>query len=127
MSFIFTDYFHIATIYHDPLIQAILLAVVLDIITGLAKAIAAKRLNSTISTSGIVKQVMFVIVPAMIQPIMVQMGIGDYWHIFAALCLLTIVISISENWIALGLPFPSVLSQYIDNEKKKLNKQKGHN
>lgn len=127
MSFIFTDYFHIATVYHDPLIQAILLAVVLDIITGLAKAIAAKRLNSSISTSGIVKQVMFVIVPAMIQPIMMQMGIGDYWRIFAALCLLTIVISISENWIALGLPFPSVLSQYIDNEKKKLNKQKGHN
>lgn len=127
MSFIFTDYFNIASVYHDPLIQAILLAVVLDIITGLAKAIAAKRLNSTISTSGIVKQVMFVIVPALIKPIMVQMGIGDYWNMFAALCLLTIVISISENWIALDLPFPSVLSQYIDNEKKKLNKQKGHN
>lgn len=127
MSFIFTDYFHIATVYQDPMIQAILLGVVLDIITGLAKAIVAKRLNSTISTSGIVKQLMYVLIPAMIKPIMMQVGIGDYWHIFAALCLLTIVISISENWIALGLPFPSVLSQYIDNEKKKLNKQNGHN
>ena len=127
MSFIFTDYFNLASVYQDPMIQAILLAVVLDIITGIAKAIAAKRLNSTISSAGIVKQIMFVIVPAMIKPIMYQMGIGDYWHIFTALCLLTIVISISENWIALGLPFPSVLSQYIDNEKKKLNKQKGHN
>lgn len=127
MSFIFTDYFHLASVYQDPMIQAILLAVVLDIITGIAKAIAAKRLNSTISSAGIVKQIMFIIVPAMIKPIMYQMGIGDYWQMFAALCLLTIVISISENWIALGLPFPSVLSQYIDNEKKKLNKQKGHN
>lgn len=127
MSFIFTDYLHVANVYNDPLIEAILLAVVLDIITGLAKAITAKRLNSTISTAGIVKQVMFVIVPAMIKPVMMQMGIGDYWKMFSALCLLTIVISISENWIALGLPFPSVLSQYIDNEKKKLNKQNEHN
>lgn len=127
MSPLFNDYFHIATVYQDPMIQAILLGVVLDIITGLAKAIAAKRLNSTISSSGIVKQVMFVIVPALIKPLLDQMGVGDYWHIFTALCLLTIIISISENWIALGLPFPSSLSQYIDNEKKKLNKQKDHN
>jgi len=32
------------------------------------------------------------------------------------------VLSIIENWVALGLPFPEQISKYIDSEKTKLNK-----
>jgi len=117
------DFFQIATLYQDPIIKAIFYAVIVDVLTGISKAIVYHKLNSTISTRGITKNMMLVITPAILQPVFIAMGAGNYWGVFTAFILGTVVLSISENWIALGLPFPKELSKYIDNEKINIKKQ----
>jgi len=111
------DFIQIATLYNDPIIKAIFYAVIIDIITGISKAVVYHKLNSTVSTRGITKNIMLVIVPAISQPIFIAMGAGGYWGVFTAFILGTVVLSISENWIALDLPFPPQIKKYIDNEK----------
>lgn len=111
------DFIQIATLYSDPIIKAIFYAVIIDIITGISKAVVFHKLNSTVSTRGITKNIMLVIVPAISQPIFIAMGAGSYWGVFTAFILGTVVLSISENWIALDLPFPPQIKKYIDNEK----------
>ena len=111
------DFIQIATLYNDPIIKAIFYAVIIDIITGISKAVVFHKLNSTVSTRGITKNITLVIVPAIGQPIFIAMGAGSYWDVFTAFILGTVVLSISENWIALDLPFPPQIKKYIDNEK----------
>lgn len=117
------DFFQIATLYQDPIIKAIFYAVIIDIITGISKAVVYHKLNSTVSTRGITKNIMLVIVPAITQPIFIAMGAGNYWGVFTAFILGTVVLSVSENWIALDLPFPPQIKKYIDNEKINIKKQ----
>lgn len=116
------DIFNLSVAYNDPLVKAILLAVLLDFITGLSKAIAEHRLNSTTSSKGLMKQFAYTTVPALSMFLFDVLGGHDLWHPFLMLCLYTVILSIIENWVALGLPFPEQISKYIDSEKTKLNK-----
>lgn len=111
------DFLKIATLYHDPIIKAIFFAVIVDIVTGLTKAVVYRRLNSTTSTKGLAKNICLVIAPAFLQPVFVAMGAGSYWSVFTLFILSSVVLSISENWIALGLPFPDTVAKYIDTDK----------
>ena len=118
------DIFNLSVAYNDPIVRAILLAVILDFITGISKAITEHRLNSTTSSKGLIKQFLYATVPACSMFIFDSFNAHEYWKMFMLICLMSVVLSIIENWVALGLPFPEQISKYIDSEKTKLNKDR---
>lgn len=108
------------TINGSHLFAVIILASVIDIILGTIKGLLSKRLNSTISSQGIIKHVLMISIPPLTIPIFYALNYPDGWNLFAGLVLFTNVLSISENWIALGLPFPKQVGDYLDDRKKEL-------
>ena len=113
----------VTTLHDSHIFVAIIYACFIDIFLGIIKAIVSKSLNSTISAYGLLKHCLLILIPPLTIPIFFALGYGDYWNVFETLVLFTQALSLSENWIALGLPFPEVLAKYLDNEKKKLFKQ----
>lgn len=109
---------------NNRIIVAILLASVVDILIGLVKAGIGRNFNSTISTAGILKHVAMVVVPVLVYPLFqfIPTGGPQYWTAFSGLILVTIVLSIAENWAACGLPFPEGLKKYLDDHKTALVK-----
>ncbi len=67
---------------------------------------------------------MMILVTPLTIPIFYALNYGSGWVMFAGLVLFTNVLSISENWIALGLPFPLKIAKYLDERKKELYIQK---
>lgn len=113
----------VTTLHNSHIFVAIIYACFIDIFLGIIKAIVSKSLNSTISAYGLLKHCLLIMIPPLTIPIFFALGYGEYWNVFETLVLFTQALSLSENWIALGLPFPEVLAKYLDNEKKKLVKQ----
>jgi len=106
-----------------PVIVYIIIASVADIIMGLIKAGVGRRFNSTVSSAGVLKHVAMIIIPVLTSPLFDLISGGSaYWTAFTYLILITMIFSIVENWIAVGLPFPDSLKKYLDDEKTKLVK-----
>ena len=113
----------VTTLHNSHIFVAIIYASFVDIFLGIIKAIVSKSLNSTISAHGLLKHCLLILIPPLTIPIFFALGYGDYWTVFETLVLFTQALSLAENWIALGLPFPEVIAKYLDNKKKELNKQ----
>lgn len=113
----------ITTLHNSHIFVAIIYASLVDIFLGIIKAIVSKSLNSTISAYGLLKHCLLILIPPLTIPIFFALEYGDYWSVFETLVLFTQALSLSENWIALGLPFPEEIAKYLDNEKKELIKQ----
>lgn len=113
----------VTTLHNSHIFVAIIYASLVDIFLGIIKAVVSKSLNSTISAYGLLKHMLLILIPPLTIPIFFALEYGDYWSVFETLVLFTQTLSLAENWIALGLPFPEVMAKYLDNEKKKLVKQ----
>lgn len=113
----------VTTLHNSHIFVAIIYASLVDIVLGIIKAIVSKSLNSTISAYGLLKHCLLILIPPLTIPIFFALEYGDYWSVFETLVLFTQALSLAENWIALGLPFPKAIAKYLDNEKKELIKQ----
>lgn len=113
----------VTTLHNSHIFVAIIYASLVDIFLGIIKAIVSKSLNSTISAYGLLKHVLLILIPPLTIPIFFALEYGDYWNVFETLVLFTQALSLAENWIALGLPFPEAIAKYLDNSKKELIKQ----
>lgn len=113
----------VTTLQNSHIFVAIIYASFIDIFLGIIKAVVSKSLNSTISAYGLLKHCLLILIPPLTVPIFFALGYGDYWSVFETLVLFTEALSLAENWIALGLPFPEAIAKYLDNEKKELTKQ----
>lgn len=113
----------VTTLHNSHIFVAIIYASLVDIFLGIIKAVVSKSLNSTISAYGLLKHLLLILIPPLTIPIFFALDYGDYWNVFETLVLFTQALSLAENWIALGLPFPEVIAKYLDNSKKELIKQ----
>jgi len=113
----------VTTLHNSHIFVAIIYASLVDIFLGIIKAVISKSLNSTISAYGLLKHCLLILIPPLTIPIFFALEYGDYWNVFETLVLFTQALSLAENWIALGLPFPEAIARYLDNEKKELIKQ----
>lgn len=113
----------VTTLHNSHIFVAIIYASLVDIFLGIIKAIVSKSLNSTISAYGLLKHCLLISIPPLTIPIFFALEYGDYWSVFETLVLFTQALSLAENWIALGLPFPEAIAKYLDNKKKELIKQ----
>lgn len=113
----------VTTLHNSHIFVAIIYTSLVDIFLGIIKAVVSKSLNSTISAYGLLKHCLLILIPPLTIPIFFALEYGDYWGVFETLVLFTQALSLVENWIALGLPFPEVIAKYLDNAKKELIKQ----
>lgn len=113
----------VTTLHNSHIFVAIIYASLVDIFLGIIKAVVSKSLNSTISARGLLKHCLLILIPPLTIPIFFALEYGEYWNVFETLVLFTQALSLAENWIALGLPFPESIAKYLDNEKKELIKQ----
>lgn len=113
----------VTTLHNSHIFVAIIYASLVDIFLGIIKSIVSKSLNSTISAYGLLKHCLLILIPPLTIPIFYALDYGDYWNVFETLVLFTQALSLAENWISLGLPFPEAIAKYLDNEKKELVKQ----
>lgn len=100
-------------INHNPF-QVLFWLIVLDILTGLSKAIKLKRIDSKASTNGMIRHVivlLIVVLTSVYGRILgfewVSAGLG-YFYIGSY------GISVVENANAIGLPLPGVVTQYFN-------------
>src|SRR5574344_963309 len=96
----------------DILFKTLLLFIVLDYITGILKAIYQKKLNSDISSKGIIKKfgyIFIVILAATLDTL-----INDNYHIRQMIVYMFIAnegISIIENWASMGIKIPNIIKE----------------
>jgi len=104
-------------------IKAILIAMIIDYISGIMKAIYCKNLNSQIGFKGIVKKIMILMVITAAHQIDVLLG-SEAMRInirFITICFYCSneVISLLENVAKMGLPIPQQLIDILEQCKNK--------
>lgn len=102
----------------DLAIQTLLVCITIDYITGLCKAYMNKTLNSQIGIKGIIKKVGYLCIVAV--TVMLDRIIGDTGAIRTTVIYIFVaneMLSIIENWAAMGLPIPKILLEKLEQLK----------
>ncbi len=103
----------------DIALQLLLIAIVLDYLTGILKAIYKKKLSSEIGLKGIVKKIGYLILVAL--STMLDRVMGNTGAIRTLVIYFFVAnegISILENWGSMGVPFPQKLKDTLDQLKQ---------
>ncbi len=128
-------YESIVSLIYSPYIHIFVAVVFFDIVTGTAKAFILKKGDSTVGLKGLIKHSLVLLLIFFVN---VYLPIFNYGYVSKGLNIFFIVqylVSISENWGALGLPMPSVVRKSlvrIDDEIDKkftdiIRERKGNN
>ena len=102
----------------DIALQILLIAIVLDYLTGIFKAIYNKKLNSEIGLKGIVKKIGYLMLVAIAT--LVDRIMGDTGAIRTIVIYFFVAnegISQLENWGNMGVPFPQKLRDMLEQLK----------
>ncbi len=105
----------------DTLLQALVILVVLDVVTGFLRAFIQKRLSSDVSFRGIAKKALiFVIVAVAVQVDRITGMEAVARNVVAAFYCASEGLSVVENAVASGMPVPEFLREALKqiNEKK---------
>lgn len=97
----------------NPAVVALFILIVTDVVTGLLRAIAERRVASDVSAAGMTRKAGMLIVVALcvlLQGLLPGVPAASTAAIFYCL---TEVISLVENLDALGVPLPSQLRRYF--------------
>lgn len=97
----------------DPFINVFLSMLVLDLITGMAKAVKRKVANSTIGLNGLIRHAIIVFIVLMGAVYMPIFGLEVYVPYFVGYFILQYVISVIENLGVIGVPLPKSLKEII--------------
>lgn len=104
----------------DIALQALLIMISLDYVTGVLKAIHNKKLNSHIGLKGIIKKVGYLIIVTVC--VLLDRTVGDTGTIRTLVIYFFVAnegISVIENWSKMGLPIPKIVSQTLEQLKNK--------
>lgn len=108
---------HFRAMLDNPIIHVFMLAVVFDIMTGLAKAVGKKAANSTKGLSGLIKHLLVIVLVVVAFPYMEILGFSAYAKAIVLFYIATYGISILENLSQLGVPIPEFIKQRLDKIK----------
>lgn len=100
----------------DPILQALIVLVVIDYVTGVLSAYFAKELNSEIGFKGIAKKVCIFLMVALATILDASAGLGDPWLRTAVIMFFIANESISalENMGKMGVPLPEFLKAALE-------------
>lgn len=103
----------IHSVYQNGFMHALILCVFFDIFTGTLKSFKTKETSSTISLFGIAKHALVVLLIFVLNIYLPLFGFQTYAHGFTLWMVVTYLISIAENWGALGLPLPDAIENTL--------------
>ena len=106
----------------DISLEILVIAVVLDYISGICKAIFNKKLNSEVGLKGIIKKVGYFIIVAV--AVLLDRIAGNTGAIRTLVIYFFVAnegISILENWGGMGLPLPQKLTDVLEQLKNDNN------
>ena len=93
----------------NPLFQALIVLMALDIVTGMLSGYVAKQLNSDVSLRGVTKKALILLVVAGASVVAPHVGELPLAEVVAAFYIAHEGLSIIENLGEAGLPVPQVL------------------
>ena len=98
----------------NGLLIALLVAIALDYVTGLAKGIILHKLSSEIGFKGILRKILILLVVGLAHVVDNCVGSGETWRNIAIVFYISNEgISILENCVACGLPVPEKLKNIL--------------
>lgn len=119
-----TDLFHnMKDVFESPYFQVFVFLLVLDLITGYAKAIKTKKFDSKIGTNGILRHL---VVTTSIVGMGIFARVFNFQLVSISYCMFFVWnygYSILENWEVIDIGFPEWLKPFV-NQMKKQNEQK---
>ena len=111
-------YYHLV---QDVYIHAFTLVVLLDILTGVAKAFVTKTLNSTINRRGLIEHIVVCVMCITVYPYLLYLGFNEIATAFLLFFLLSYCLSLIENLSALGVPFPTGIKKRLEKIRDELD------
>lgn len=108
----------IHSIYQNGFMHALILCVFFDIATGVLKSFRQKETSSSVGLFGIAKHSLVVLLIFVLNVYLPLFGFSLYAHGFTLWMVLVYLISIAENWGALGLPLPDSVRATLVKLKK---------
>ena len=111
-------YYHLVK---DVYIHVFTLVVVLDILTGVAKAFVSKTLNSTINRRGLIEHIIVCVMCITVYPYLLYLGFNEIATAFLLFFTLSYCLSLIENLSALGVPFPTGIKKRLEKLRDELD------
>ncbi len=106
----------------NPYIEAFLIAVIIDLFTGFAKAFskeATHKADSSIGIFGAVKHLVIVVLVLSIYPLIDALGFGNFGTLIVLFYIFQYALSILENLGIMGIPVPS----FVKDKLQKLSRE----
>ena len=97
----------------NPLVQALIVLMVLDIATGVLSGYVARKLNSDVSFRGVTKKVLILLAVATAGVVGPHIGDLPLAQVVAGFYVMNEGLSILENLAEAGLPIPEVLQKAL--------------
>ena len=108
----------VKVIIKSPLLLLLIILIGMDIVTGTAKAIHLKQLNSKISKIGMIKHFTVVATVFCMGVFSMIFDVRPISIIFCGYYIFSYALSMLENYEALGWPFPSSLKPFFEQMRK---------
>ncbi|RLK63140.1 holin [Atopobacter sp. AH10] len=109
---------HLQHLVRSPLMHGLIIAMVFDILTGYAKAFKLKRFDSKVGTNGIIRHILVLMMVFIVGTYSRALGHVGVSVGTCTFFLTNYLISVAENWEALGLPFPPQLKPFFNQMRK---------
>lgn len=110
-------------LFNDAYIHCFAGVIVLDILTGVAKAWVTKTLNSTIGRRGVIEHLAVLVLGVTIYPYLNFLGFEEVAATFIFFFIVTYGLSLIENLSAIGVPFPKGLKKRLEKIKKQFDEE----
>lgn len=110
-------------LFNDAYIHIFAGVIVLDILTGVAKAWVTKTLNSTIGRRGVIEHLAVLVLGVTIYPYLNFLGFEEVAATFIFFFIVTYGLSLIENLSAIGVPFPKGLKKRLEKIKKQFDEE----
>ena len=112
------SYYHLVK---DVYIHAFTLMIVLDVLTGIAKAWVTKTMNSTINRRGLIEHIIVCVMCITVYPYLLYLGFNEIATAFLLFFTLSYCLSLIENLSTLGVPFPTGIKKRLEKLKDELD------
>lgn len=108
---LYIQYF--ASMIDNILIEWLVWAIVIDIVTGFFKSIITHRTTSSKGTGGLFKHAAIIIATLTVYPMLELCGLRQAGDSLVFFFFLFYLVSIIENWGQMGLPLPTWVKDHI--------------
>lgn len=97
----------------DPFIHVFMVMIIIDLLSGLAKAIKLKVANSSIGLNGLIRHAIIIFIVMMMSVYLPIFGLEKYVSWIIGYFIFQYLISVIENLGAIGVPLPKGLKETI--------------